>query len=93
MKEIIIGDVLEMKEHPEYKGEWKATWRGYTVATAAVKENGSVDITEWHPDQESTSYDHAQNINEAWRRIQNYTLYDFDDELKEFLGQGGGMRR
>jgi hypothetical protein len=62
------------------------------VATARVQKNGTVDITEWHPDQESTSYDHASNLDDAWRRIKQYTWSDFDDELKEFLGQGG-MRR
>lgn len=93
MRETIICDVLEFKEHPDYRDEWVATWGGYTVATAKVKRDGTVDITEWHPDQESTRMNHAQNINEAWARIRQYTLYDFDDALKEFLGQGGGMRR
>ena len=37
MKETIIGDILEFKEHPEHKGEYVATWRGYTVATASVQ--------------------------------------------------------
>ena len=41
MKETIIGDVLTFEEHPEYKGEYVAKWRGYTVATAAVKDNGN----------------------------------------------------
>lgn len=93
MKETIIGDVLTFEEHPEYKNEWVAKWRGYTVATAAVKDNGTVDITEWHPDQESTSYTSAANLNAAWRHIKNYTLMDFDDEMKEHLGMSGGMRR
>lgn len=93
MKEIIIGDVLEFNETLEYEGEWVATWRGYIVATATVNENGSVDIAEWHPDQESTRQSHARNINEAWAQIQQYTLHDFDDELKEFLRQEEGMRR
>lgn len=93
MRETIIGDVLEFKEHPDYRDEWVATWRGYTVATARVQRNGTVDITEWHPDQESTRQSHAQNIDAAWSRIQQYTLYDFDDELKQHLGQGGGVRR
>lgn len=92
MRETIIGDVLEFVEHPDYRDEWVATWRGYTVATARVQKNGTVDITEWHPDQESTSYDHASNLDDAWRRIKQYTWSDFDDELKEFLGQVG-MRR
>ena len=92
-KETIIGDVLTMEEHPEYKGEYVAKWRGYTVATAAVQENGRVEITEWHPDGESTSYTSAANINAAWRHIKNYTLTDFDDELKEYLAQGQGLRR
>lgn len=93
MKEIIIGDVLTFEEHPEYKNEWVAKWRGYTVATAAVQDNGTVDITEWHPDQESTNYTSAVNLNAAWRHIKNYTLTDFDDELKEMLGTGKGMHR
>jgi len=93
MKETIIGDVLVFEEHPDYKDEWVAKWRGYTVATAAVQENGTVDITEWHPDGESTSCTSAANINAAWRHIKNYTLTDFDDELKEHLAPGQGFRR
>ena len=92
MKEKIIGDILEFVEHPEYKGEWIAHWRGYTVATAAVKDNGTVDITEWHPDQESTRYSNAASLDAAWRRIKNYTLTDFDDELREHLAPGQGFR-
>ena len=46
MKETIIGDVLTFEEHPEYKGEWVAKWRGYTVATATITDNGRVEITE-----------------------------------------------
>ena len=93
MKETIIGDILVFEEHPEYKSEWVATWRGYTVATASVKENGRVEITEWHPDGESTSYTSAVNINAAWRHIKNYTLTDFDDELREYLAPGQGFKR
>lgn len=93
MKDTIIGDVLEFVEHPEYKGEYIAKWRGYTVATAAVKDNGRVEITEYHPDQESTRYSSAASLDAAWRRIKNYTLTDFDDELKEYLGVSGGVRR
>lgn len=92
-KDTIIGDVLTMEEHPEYKGEYVAKWRGYTVATAAVQSNGRVEITEWHPDQESTSYTSAASLDAAWRHIKNYTLMDFDDELKEHLGQGKGFHR
>lgn len=93
MKETIIGDILTFQEHPTYKGEYVAKWRGYTVATAAVQENGRVDITEWHPDQESTSYTSAANLDAAWRHIKNYTLMDFDNELREHLGVHGGLRR
>ena len=93
MKDTIIGDILEFVEHPEYKGEYIAKWRGYTIATAAVKDNGTVDITEWHPDGESTSYTSAANINAAWRRIKNYTLTDFDDELRNYLAPGQSFRR
>lgn len=93
MKETIIGDVLVFEEHQEYKGEWVATWRGYTVATAAIKDNGRVEITEWHPDGESTSYTSAANLDSAWRHIKNYTLTDFDDELREYLAPGQGFRR
>lgn len=88
MKEKIIGDVLTFEEHPEYKNEWVAKWRGYTVATAFVQQNGRVDITEWHPDGESTSYTSSANINAAWRHIKNYTLTDFDNELKSQISIG-----
>lgn len=93
MKETIIGDILEFKEHPEYKNEYVATWRGHTVATAAVQENGWVDITEWHPDGESTSYISATSLNAAWRHIKNYTLTDFDDALRKYWAPGRGFRR
>lgn len=93
MRDTIVGDVLEFNEHPDYRDEWVATWRGYTVATAKVQRNGTVDITEWHPDQESTRMNHAQNLKDAWERIQKYTLYEFEEELGQHLGQGGGMRR
>lgn len=93
MRDTIVGDVLEFQEHPDYRDEWVATWRGYTVATAKVQRNGTVDITEWHPDQESTRMNHAQNLKDAWERIQKYTLYEFEEELGQHLGQGGGMRR
>lgn len=93
MKESIIGDVLTFEEHPEYKNEWVAKWRGYTVATAAVKDNGTVDITEWHPDQESTSHTSAANLDAAWRHIKNYTITDFDDELRNYLAPGQSFRR
>lgn len=92
MKDTIIGDILEFVEHPEYKDEWVATWRGYTVATASIKDNGRVEITEYHPDQESTRYSSAANLNAAWRHIKNYTLTDFDDELREHLAPGQGFR-
>lgn len=93
MKEKIIGDILEFVEHPEYKNEWVATWRGYTVATAEVQQNGTVDITEWHPDQESTRQTEAKSLDAAWRHIKNYTITDFDDELREHLAPGQGFRR
>lgn len=64
------------------------TQRGYTVATAVVQENGRVEITEWLPDGESTSYTSAANLNAAWRHIKNYTLTDFDDELKSEISSG-----
>lgn len=92
-KETIIGDVLTMEEHPEYKGEYVAKWRGYLVATAGVLPDGRVEITEWHPDQESTSYITAKNLDDAWRRIKTYTWTTFDDELKEMLGTGKGLHR
>ena len=93
MKESIIGDILTFQEHPEYKNEYVATWRGYTVATASVQENGWVDITEWHPDQVSTCYTSASSLQAAWRHIKNYTITDFDDELRKYLAPGRGFRR
>lgn len=91
MKEIIIGDYLIFEEHPEYKGEWVAKWRGYIIATAAIKENGRVDLTEWHPDQEHTSYTSAINLDAAWRHIKEYTRSNFYDELKEHLDINNGF--
>lgn len=90
-QETIIGDALTFDEHPEYKGEWVAKWRGYTVATAAVQDNGRVNITEWHPDQESTRHCSVADLGKAWREIKNYTLTTFDDELKKMLGTGSGL--
>ena len=60
--------------------------------TASIKDNGRVEITEYHPDQESTRYSSAANLNAAWRHIKNYTLTDFDDELREHLAPGQGFR-
>lgn len=91
MKETIIGDILTFQEHPEYKGEYVATWRGYTVATASIKDNGRIDITEFHPDQESTRQTEAKSLDAAWRHIKNYTITDFDDELKSQIS--GGVKR
>lgn len=88
MKETIIGDILTFEEHPEYKGEYVAKWRGYTVATAAIKDNGRVEITEWHPDGVSTRYSNAASLQAAWRQIKNYTLTTFDDELKSQISSG-----
>lgn len=93
IEETINGDVLTFQEHPEYKDEYVAKWRGYTVATAAVQEDGRVDITEWHPDQESTSYTSASNLDAAWWHIKNYTFMVFDDELKEMQETGKDMLR
>lgn len=92
MKETIIGEVLTFQEHPDYKGEWMATWRGYTVATAVIVDNGRVEITEWHPDQKSTSYTSAANLDAAWSHIKNYTLTDFEDKLEEYLASGRGFK-
>ena len=91
MQDILVGDTITFKEHEEYKDEWVATWRGYTVASARIKKDGSVDITEWHPDQESHSYDHASSLQEAWRRIYSYAWGEFEPELKQHLGQGRGF--
>ena len=80
MRDVLVGDLITFSEHEEYKDEWVARWRDLIVATARIKKDGSVDITEWHPDQESHSYDHASNLNEAWRRIYNYAWGDFEPE-------------
>lgn len=93
MKEEIFGDILEFVEHPEYKGDYIAKWRGYTVATAMVQQNGTVEITEWHPDQINSYYANAANINAAWRHIKNYTITDFDDELRDYLAPGQGFKK
>lgn len=93
MKDTIIGDVLTFQEHPEYKGEYVAKWRGYTVATAVINKNGRVDVTEFHPDQESTRQTEAKSLDAAWLYIKNYTLTDFEDELREYLAPGQGLRR
>lgn len=90
MRDVLVGDYITFSEHEEYKDEWVAKWRDLIVATARIKKDGSVDITEWHPDQESHSYDHASNLNEAWRRIYNYAWGDFEPEWRELYGQGRG---
>ena len=90
MRDVLVGDFITFSEHEEYKDEWVAKWRDLIVATARIKKDGSVDITEWHPDQESHSYDHASNLNEAWRRIYNYAWGDFEPEWRELYGQGRG---
>lgn len=90
MRDVLVGDFITFSEHEEYKDEWVAKWRDLIVATARIKKDGSVDITEWHPDQESHSYDHASNLNEAWRRIYSYAWGDFEPEWRELYGQGRG---
>ena len=79
--ETIQGDVLTFGEHPEYKGEWVAKWRCYTVATAAIKDNGRVDITEYHPDGVSTMSDTARSLEASWHSIRSYLLTYFINEL------------
>lgn len=85
-QETIFGDVLTFDEHPEYKGEYIAKWRGYTVAVAAVQDSGWVEITEFHPDQESTRCCSVADLNKAWQNIKVYTLTTFDEELKKMRG-------
>lgn len=93
-KETIIGDDLTLEKHPEYEGEYVARWRGYMVATVAKTDDEKYNITEWHPDGESTlGWSQASSLGEAWRSIQGYTLITFDDTLKDFLGLSHGLSR
>jgi len=88
----IIGDYLTMEES-QFNGEYIAKWRGLTVATIATKPDG-YEVTEWHPDQESTySPDHVSSLDAAWRHIKAYCRGDFDDALRELNGQSRGWHR
>ena len=91
-RETIVGDYLTLEES-HYQGEYIAKWRGLTVATVEKLANGQYAITEWHPDQESTSTPcYVNNLDAAWRHIKNYCRGDFDDELREMSG-GKGLHR
>ena len=90
--EKIVGDILTLEES-QYDGEYIAKWRGLTVATAEKLATGQYAITEWHPDQESTSTPYyANNLDSAWRHIKNYCRGDFEEELREMSG-GKSIRR
>ena len=96
-RETIVGDYLTLEES-HYQGEYIAKWRGLTVATVAQESQGlyagQYAITEWHPDQESTSSPcYANNLDAAWRHIKNYCRGDFEDALREVNGQSMGMHR
>lgn len=91
----IIGDTLTLKES-QYEGEYIAKWRGLTVATAAKVSQGlyagQFAVTEWHPDQESTTSPYyAKNLDAAWREIKAYCRGDFDDALREIEGKTRGF--
>ena len=91
-EENIIGERLTLEES-HYQGEYIAKWRGLTVATVAKQPQGMYAITEWHPDQESTSTPYYVNsLDASWRHIKNYCRGDFDDELREMSG-GKSLRR
>ena len=91
-EENIIGDRLTLEES-HYQGEYIAKWRGLTVATVAKQPQRMYAITEWHPDQESTSTPYYVNsLDASWRHIKNYCRGDFDDELREMSG-GKSLRR
>ena len=87
--EKIVGDILTLQES-HYQGEYIAKWRGLTVATITSESKGQFAITEWHPDQESTSTPYyANSLDAAWRHIKNYCRGDFEEE---FSG-GKSLRR
>ena len=80
--EKIVGDLLTLEES-HYKGEYIAKWRGLTVATITSESKGQYAITEWHPDQVSTSTPYyANSLDAAWRQIKNYCRGDFEEELR-----------
>ena len=86
-EENIIGDRLTLEES-QYHNEYIAKWRGVTVATVEKLATGQYAITEWHPDQESTSTPYyANNLDSAWRHIKNYCRGDFEEELSGMEGQ------
>ena len=90
--EKIVGDILTLEES-HYMGEYIAKWRGLTVATVTSESKGQFAITEWHPDQESTSTPYyANSLDAAWRHIKNYCRGDFENELREMSG-GKSIRR
>ena len=85
--EKIMGDTLSFTD-TQYHNEYIAKWRGLTVATVTSESKGQFAITEWHPDQESTSTPYyANSLDAAWRHIKNYCRGDFEDELREMEGQ------
>ena len=94
--EKIVGDLLTLEES-HYEGEYISRWRGLTVATVAQESQGlytgQYAVTEWHPDQVSTSTPcYAKNIDAVWRHIKNYCRGDFEEELRKMSG-GKSLRR
>ena len=86
-EENIIGDRLTLEES-QYHNEYIAKWRGLTVATITSESKGQFAITEWHPDQVSTSTPYyANSLDAAWRQIKNYCRGDFEEELHGMEGQ------
>ena len=85
--EKIMGDTLSFTD-TQYHNEYIAKWRGVTVATVEKLATGQYAITEWQPDQESTSTPYyANNLDSAWRHIKNYCWGDFEEELSGMEGQ------
>ena len=90
--EKIVGDRLTLEES-QYEGEYSAKWRGLTVATITSESKGQFAITEWHPDQVSTSLPYySKSFDSAWRQITNYCRGDFEEQLREMSG-GKSLRR
>lgn len=89
-EEEVNGDVLVLRES-QFEGEYIAKWKGLTIATIGTEDDGlyagQYSLTEWGPDQESTTtpYYH-KSLAACWRQIVLYCRYEFHYELIETKG-------
>lgn len=83
LKEVVAGGVLKMEEHHEQENTFIATWMDHRVAEASIHGEGKIKIKLYHPNQEGYVSTESDNLDSAWKHIQDYTLTTFNDKLNE----------